>query len=152
MDKETDADSFSVVQIAQDKGSILGFNKRRSVSCEVGPGIPQALRKLIEKWRRFPTNLVHYQEEKPKASWIDAGRMGRWKAWEGGLGGPALGRTLWIHRAYLHVQWPVDCTSWGHFFIRKKNKPKSHFLCIKQGDCYYPEVTEENRSLCWVAG
>lgn len=49
MDKETDADSFSVVQIAQDKGSILGFNKRRSVSCEVGPGIPQALRKLIEK-------------------------------------------------------------------------------------------------------
>ena len=49
MDKETDADSFSVVQIAQDKGSVLGFNKRWSVSFEVGQGIPQALRKLIEK-------------------------------------------------------------------------------------------------------
>ena len=54
---------------------------------------------------------------------------------------PALGRTLWTYRAYLHVQWPVDCTSWSHFSIRKKKQIQVSFpvyqtrrLLLSRGD------------------
>lgn len=47
---------------------------------------------------------------------------------EGGLGAPASGR-LQIYRAQAYVQWPVDCTSWGHFSIKKK-KYLSLISCV----------------------
>ena len=58
----------------------------------------------------------------------------------------------------MDIQHPVICAVasrlhfMGSLFYKEKKKPKSYFLCIKQGGCYYPEVAEKTEASAGFQG